>query len=225
MNEKILVVDDDSDIIELLKYNLQKEGFQVLVANNGKDAVALTMQTRPDLILMDMMMPQMSGLEASKIIKNDTELADIHIIMLTARSEEAAEVQAFKIGVDDFISKPIKPQALISRIKLLFNKKIKLKPTTFLSFNGLSLDKESFEVIFQGKKIKLPKKEFELLFFLASNAQKIVDRDTLLTEIWGNQIVGPRTVDVHIRKLREKLDNQFITTYKSVGYMFDTTTK
>lgn len=225
MNEKILIVDDEPDIVELLKYNLQKEGFEIFIANNGKDAVALTKQCMPDLILMDMMMPIMNGLEASKIIKTEAELENIHIIMLTARSEEAAEVQAFKIGIDDFISKPIKPQALLSRIKLLFSKKIKQKPANTLFFEGLSLDKDSFEVIFENQKIKLPKKEFELLFYMASNAQKIVDRDTLLTEIWGSQIVGARTVDVHIRKLREKLDNKFITTYKSVGYMFDTTAK
>lgn len=221
MNEKILVVDDDLDIVELLLYNLSKEKYHVLVAKNGKEAIDEAQKHKPDLILMDIMMPILNGLEAAKIIKNNEELAHIHLIMLTARSEEAAEVQAFKIGVDDFIAKPIKPQALISRIASIFSKKAKEKPSTLLQFEDLTIDKASFDVIFENNKLKLPKKEFELLYFLASQSQKIVDRDTLLSEIWGSQIVGARTVDVHIRKLREKLNNRFITTYKSVGYMFD----
>ena len=217
---KILVVDDDSDIVELLKYNLSSEGYKVKSASNGIRAVSLAKEFIPDLTILDIMMPNMDGVETCRQIRSIPELADKFIIFLTARSEEYSEIAAFEIGADDYITKPIKPRALISRINALFRREIKKDPgSSKISIGNLEIDRASYTVKLDNKKIILPKKEFELLFFLAQNPDQVFGRDDLIKNIWGSDVyVLARTVDVHIRKIREKIGDGFITTIKGVGY-------
>ena len=219
---KILVVDDDPDIIELLKYNLSSEGYKVKSASNGIQAVSLAKEFIPDLTILDIMMPNMDGVETCRQIRSIPELADKFIIFLTARSEEYSEIAAFEIGADDYITKPIKPRALISRINALFRRKVKKDPgSSKISLGNLEVDRASYTVKLDNKKIILPKKEFELLFFLAQNPDQVFGRDDLIKNIWGSDVyVLARTVDVHIRKIREKIGDGFITTIKGVGYKF-----
>ncbi|TDB69134.1 response regulator transcription factor [Arundinibacter roseus] len=220
--QKILVVDDDPDIVELLEYNLQKEGYEVKTASNGRKGIETAKTFIPDLILLDIMMPQLDGIETARILKQDAELRDTYILFLTARSEEYSEIAAFEIGADDYITKPIKPRALMSRINALFRREAqKSDPGEELSIAGLSINRKNYSVTQDQKSIILPKKEFELLFFLAQSPNKVFNREELLQKIWGADIyVLERTVDVHIRKLREKLGDGFIKTLKGVGYMF-----
>lgn len=220
--QKILVVDDDQDIVELLEYNLQKEGYEVKTAYDGRKGLEIAKDFRPDLILLDIMMPQLDGIETARMIRNDTDLRDTYILFLTARSEEYSEVAAFEIGADDYLTKPIKPRALMSRINALFRREAqKSDPGEELDIAGLSIDRKNYSVTQNDKSIILPKKEFELLFFLARSPNKVFSREELLQKIWGADIyVLERTVDVHIRKLREKLGDGIIKTLKGVGYMF-----
>ncbi len=220
--QKILVVDDDPDIVELLEYNLQKEGYEVRTAPDGKKGLEIAREMRPDLIVLDIMMPQLDGIETARMIRNDSELRDTYILFLTARSEEYSEIAAFEIGADDYITKPIKPRALMSRINALFRREAQKSDTgEELDIAGLSIDRKNYSVKQDEKSIILPKKEFELLFFLASSPNKVFSREELLHKIWGADIyVLERTVDVHIRKLREKLGDGLIRTLKGVGYMF-----
>ncbi|MBU1820092.1 MAG: response regulator transcription factor [Bacteroidetes bacterium] len=220
--QKILVVDDDPDIVELLEYNLQKEGYEVRTAHDGKKGLEVAKEFRPDLILLDIMMPQLDGIETARMIRNSADLRDTYILFLTARSEEYSEIAAFEIGADDYITKPIKPRALMSRINALFRREAqKSDPGEQLDIAGLSIDRKNYSVTQEEKSIILPKKEFELLFFLAGSPNKVFSREELLQKIWGADIyVLERTVDVHIRKLREKLGDGFIKTLKGVGYMF-----
>ena len=220
---KVLVVDDDSDIVELLEYNLTKEGYSVLTASNGKKAIEVAKTFIPDLILLDIMMPQLDGIETGRILRQNPEIKNTYILFLTARSEEYSEVAAFDVGADDYITKPIKPRALMSRINALFRREAqKAESGDTIEILDLSINRKNYTVTQAGEKsVVLPKKEFELLFFLAQTPNKVFSRDELLQKIWGADIyVLERTVDVHIRKLREKLGDRYIKTLKGVGYMF-----
>ncbi len=222
-NQKILVVDDEPDILELLEYNLVKAGYSVTVAEDGEEAVKKAKKLIPDLILMDIMMPKVDGVEASRMIREIPELAETYIIFLTARVEEYSEVAAFNVGADDYIIKPIKPRALMSRIAALFRRERKKQPSQDqLNIGDLVIDKVSYTVIRGEEVINLPKKEFELLFFLASHPNVVYSREDLLQNIWGTDVyVLARTVDVHIRKVREKIGDGYIKTVKGVGYKLD----
>lgn len=222
-NKKILVVDDEVDILELLKYNLKKEGYNVKTVTNGIDAVETAKTFFPDLVLLDIMMPHQDGVETCRQLRELPELENTFIIFLTARSEEYSEVAAFDIGADDYITKPIKPRALMSRIGAMFRRgEVKSKDNNLISVGDLSIDRASYTIMIKDKKITLPKKEFQLLHFLAQNPNKVFSRDDLLQNIWGTDVyVLARTVDVHIRKVREKIGEGFIRTVKGVGYKFE----
>jgi len=220
---KALIVDDEPDILELLQYNLTKEGFEVRTAENGKRAVEVAKAFQPNLILLDIMMPVMDGVEACRQLKDIPALNNSFIVFLTSRSEEYSEVAAFDVGADDFINKPIKPRALISRINALFRRtKTSFEDLAPIKVGDLVIDKSSYSVTLNGKALVFPKKEFELLLFLAQNPNKVFSRDDLLVNIWGADVyVLSRTVDVHIRKVREKIGEGYISTTKGVGYKFE----
>jgi len=222
-NHKVLVVDDESDILELLEYNLKKEGYDVKTANDGISALPIAKQFKPNLILLDIMMPNQDGVETCRQLREAPETANAFIIFLTARSEEYSEVAAFENGADDYITKPIKPRALMSRINAFFRRDVKMKTeSNKITVGGLEIDRTSYTVTVDGKQISLPKKEFELLYFLAHNPNKVFNRDDLLLNIWGSDVyVLARTVDVHIRKVREKVGEGYISTVKGGGYKFD----
>ena len=223
LSKKILVVDDEVDILELLKYNLKKDGYIVTTATNGIDAVETAKDFCPDLVLLDIMMPHQDGVETCRQLREIPELENTFIVFLTARSEEYSEVAAFDIGADDYITKPIKPRALMSRIAAMFRRgEAKGKDNNLISVGDLTIDKTSYTIMIKEKKITLPKKEFQLLYFLAQNPNKVFSRDDLLQNIWGTDVyVLARTVDVHIRKVREKIGEGFIRTIKGVGYKFE----
>jgi two-component system, OmpR family, alkaline phosphatase synthesis response regulator PhoP len=220
---KVLVVDDEPDIIEILKYNLQKEGYEVATAEDGIKAVKVAAKFLPDVILLDIMMPNQDGVETCLQIRQMPELKNTFIIFLTARMEEYSEVAAFDVGADDYITKPIKPRALMSRISALFRRESKKEQEQVqIKIKDLTIDRGSYTVDQAGKTITLPKKEFELLHFLAKNPNMVFSRDELLQNIWGADVfVLARTVDVHIRKVREKIGDDYITTVKGVGYKFE----
>jgi two-component system, OmpR family, alkaline phosphatase synthesis response regulator PhoP len=220
---KVLVVDDEEDILELLKYNLKKEGYDVKTASNGVKAVEIARSFVPDLVILDIMMPHQDGVETGRQMRQIPELNNTYILFLTARTEEYSEVAAFDIGADDYLSKPIKPRALMSRISALFRrKKEDKKDKSIIKIGDLSINKSSYTVMKNDIPITLPKKEFELLYFLAENPNKVHTRDELLQNIWGSDVyVLARTVDVHIRKVREKIGEGYISTLKGVGYKFE----
>lgn len=222
---KVLVVDDEPDIVEILQYNLQREGYEVETAGDGKKAVKIASKFIPDVILLDIMMPVQDGVETCLQIRQMAELKHTFIIFLTARMEEYSEVAAFDVGADDYITKPIKPRALMSRIAALFRREIKKdQETSQIKAKDLLIDRSSYTIDQRGKTITLPKKEFELLYFLAKNPNTVFSRDELLNNVWGTDVyVLARTVDVHIRKVREKIGEDYITTIKGVGYKFDLT--
>jgi two-component system, OmpR family, alkaline phosphatase synthesis response regulator PhoP len=222
-SQKVLVVDDEADILELLKYNLAKEGYDVKTSLDGRKAVEIAKTYHPDLILLDIMMPHQDGVETCRQLREIPELNNSFVIFLTARSEEYSEVAAFDIGADDYITKPIKPRALMSRINALFRRDSKKKKdNNQVSAGDLSIDRTSYTATIGEDKINLPKKEFELLYFLAQNPGKVFSRDDLLQNIWGTDVyVLARTVDVHIRKVREKIGEGYISTVKGVGYKFE----
>lgn len=221
--QKVLVVDDEQDIIDILTYNLEKDGYEVETANNGILAVKKAVNFLPDVILLDIMMPQQDGVETCRQLREIPDLQNTFIIFLTARAEEYSEVAAFDVGADDYINKPIKPRALLSRIAALFRREIKKEQdNTRIQVRDLVIDRSSYTVVQAGKTIILPKKEFELLYFLAKSPNTVFSRDELLQNIWGSDVfVLARTVDVHIRKVREKIGDDYITTVKGVGYKFD----
>lgn len=221
-NYRILVVDDEEDIVELLEYNLTKEGYEVRTAPNGLKAIEEAKDFLPQLILMDIMMPKMDGVEACRKIREIPKLKETYVIFLTARSEEFSEIAAFDAGADDFITKPIKPRALISRVSAFFRRGTKnISEKEAIQIKDLVIDRSSYTVMKGDAKIILPKKEFELLFFLANRPNTVFNRDELLKNIWGTDVyVVPRTVDVHIRKVREKIGEEYITTIKGIGYKF-----
>ena len=220
---KVLVVDDEPDIVEILKYNLQKEGYEVATAEDGIKAVKVAGKFLPDVILLDIMMPNQDGVETCLQLRQIPELKNSFIIFLTARMEEYSEVAAFDVGADDYITKPIKPRALMSRIAALFRRETKKEQeVSQIKVKDLVIDRGSYTIDKNGKTITLPKKEFELLYFLAKNPNIVFSRDELLQNIWGTDVfVLARTVDVHIRKVREKIGEDYITTVKGVGYKFD----
>ena len=218
----ILVVDDEKDLLDLIEYNLKKEGFHVLKAENGEQGIMLAKQSKPDLILLDIMMPRMDGLEAVEIMRKDEDLKRIPIIFLTARSDEKTEVEGLNKGGDDYITKPISTTKLISRIKAIMRRFDESREAqNKLDVHDLEIDKDRYIVKRKDQEFQLPRKEFELLFFLASRKGKVFDRQTLLNKVWGDNIyVVDRTVDVHVRKIREKLGDHYIETVKGVGYRF-----
>ncbi|MBI3142021.1 MAG: response regulator transcription factor [Bacteroidetes bacterium] len=221
-NVKVLVVDDEEDILELLEYNLQKEGYEVYKAKNGKEALDLALKVIPDIVLLDIMMPLMDGIQACQEMRKEPTLDGAYIIFLTARIEEYSEIAGFTAGADDYLSKPIKPGALLSRLRSVLKRKEKEADLEELDYGSLNIDRKSFEVTYKGEKIHFARKEFELLYMLASNPGKVFSRNDILDNIWGNDVyVGDRTIDVHIRKIREKIDPVLIKTIKGVGYKFE----
>jgi two-component system alkaline phosphatase synthesis response regulator PhoP len=219
---KILLVDDEEDILEFLGYNLRKEGFQVITASDGLEAISKTRKELPDLIVMDVMMPRMDGVAAVEEIRKDPVFDDTLIVFLTARSEDYSQIAGFEAGADDYVTKPIKIKVLVSRIIALLRRSVKTKKTTSVEVNGLVIDQDKYLVIKDGKEIVLPKKEFKLLKLLASSPNKVFTREEIFHKVWGDDvIVGDRTIDVHIRKIREKIGLDNIKTIKGVGYKFD----
>jgi two-component system, OmpR family, alkaline phosphatase synthesis response regulator PhoP len=221
---KILIVDDEQDILELIRHTLNKDGFEVFVAANGLQAIEQARKVKPELILMDVMMPVMDGMEACRQLKEDPNTSGIAIVFLTARSEEFAELAGFEAGADDYIAKPIRPRVLLSRLKAILRRRnaIQVQNPEALKFADLVIDRERFVVDYNGKSLQFPRKEFELLSFLASRPGRVFSRDEILENVWGNEVlVVDRTIDVHVRKIREKLDDKFIYTVKGVGYKFE----
>ena len=218
---KILLVDDEPDVIEIIKFNLDQEGYQVKTATNGSEAVKKAKKTFPHLIIMDVMMPEMDGIEACEILRKDPKFNNTIIMFLTARGEDYSYVAAFDAGADDYVTKPIKPKILVSKIKALLRRLKKEEETEQLRFGKLIIDKEQYEVTQNGNTLSLPRKEFELLFLLASKPDKVVKREKIMEIVWGSEVVvGDRTIDVHIRKLREKIGDKYFKTVKGVGYKF-----
>ena len=219
--EKILLVDDENDILEFVSYNLTKEGFQVITCNNGKEAIQLAKKENPDLIILDVMMPEMDGIETCHELRSIDKLKDTLIIFLSARGEDYSQVAGFDAGADDYISKPIKPRLLVSRVKAILRRKGG-KVEEEESVSGIRINREKYLVYRENEEFSLPKKEFELLALLFSKPGKVFTREIILDTVWGGDVVvGDRTIDVHIRKLREKLGDQYIKTIKGVGYKFE----
>ena len=219
---KILLVDDEPDILEIVGYNLKNEGYQVFTAKNGADGVKVARKVIPHLILLDIMMPEMDGIEACEKIRKIKELEYVIISFLTARGEDYSQLAGFEAGADDYITKPIKPKVLVSKIQSLLRRLKKTEEQeTSTKIGNIVINREEY-VVFKGdKKIVLPKKEFELFSLLTSKPGKVFKRETILDSVWGNEVVvGGRTIDVHIRKLREKIGDHFFKTIKGVGYKF-----
>ena len=217
MSKKILIVDDEKDILELLDYYLIKEGYKTMKASNGKEALKVAKDFLPDLVLLDLMMPEMDGIETCLEFREDKILKDCLIAILTARAEDYSQIAGLNAGADDYINKPIKPRVLLSRIKALLRRtESKVKNDSNVE---LEIDTEKYVAILKGEEMLLPKKEFELLALLFSKPGKVFTREVILARVWGDDIiVGDRTIDVHIRKLREKIGSQYIKTVKGVGY-------
>lgn len=221
-NGKILVVDDEADILEFISYNLKKEGYEVHTAMNGMEALPLAKKIKPDLILLDVMMPVMDGIETCKRIKSDSDFAKTYVVFLTARAEEYSEIEGFNAGADDYIAKPIKPKVLLSRLNAILRRKVKEIASPSIKVKDLLIDRETFLIHRGEQKIQLARKEFELLFLLASKPGKVFTREYILEKVWGEEVlVVDRTIDVHIRKIREKLGDEYIGTVKGVGYKFE----
>ncbi len=209
----LLLVDDEQDILDFLSYNLKKEGFKVFTASNGEEAVKMVQQVNPSLIVMDIMMPKMDGIEACQIIRKDLNITQPIIAFLTSRSEDYSQIAGFEAGADDYINKPIRPRLLISKVESLLRRLDRPVNLENSLSNSLKIDRDKFMIELNNEKIILPKKEFELLELLASRPGKVYNREQILSIVWGNEtIVGERTIDVHIRKLREKLGDEYIRT-------------
>ncbi|ATA72626.1 response regulator transcription factor [Capnocytophaga canis] len=219
-NMKILLVDDEPDILEIVGYNLEKEGFQLFSAKNGIEAIKIAEREQPHLILMDVMMPDMDGIEACERIRRNTNLSRTVIAFLTARGEDYSQLAGFEAGADDYITKPIKPKVLVSKVKALLRRfSVEEEKVTSLTIDNLVIDRDEYKVIRNNEEIILPRKEFELLWLLASQPNKVFKRDDILDKVWGSEVVvGDRTIDVHIRKLREKIGENYFKTIKGVGY-------
>lgn len=222
---KILLVDDEQDILEIVGYNLTQEGYQVITASNGKEAIFKAKKELPQLIIMDVMMPEMDGIEACEKIRATPELNNVLITFFTARGEDYSQVAGFDVGADDYITKPIKPKVLVSKIKALLRRvsdgENANNSTDQVSVGEIIIDREEYVIIKDGEKLSLPRKEFELFSLLASKPGKVFKREDILDSVWGNEVVvGGRTIDVHIRKLREKIGDDYFKTIKGVGYKF-----
>lgn len=216
---KILLVDDEPDILEFLSYNLIKEGYEVLTASNGVEGIKKAKVEKPNLILLDVMMPQMDGIEACAEIRKIESLKKTLIVFLTARTEEFSQLAGYEAGADDYITKPVKPKVLMSKIKALLRLKSMEDQPQFIELDDFIIDRETYKVTFNGEEFMLPRKEFELIALLASNPKRVFKRDEILEKVWGNEVVvGGRTIDVHVRKLREKFGNERLSTIKGVGY-------
>ena len=218
---KILLVDDEPDIIEILTYNLNKEGYQVFSASNGKEALVQAGKIIPHLIILDVMMPVMDGIEACENLRKDSRFEDTIIMFLSARSEDYSHVAAFDVGADDYVNKPIKPKVLNSKVSALLRRFTKNEANANIVHGDLTINLDEYKVILKGEKMSFPRKEFELLRLLASKPDKVFKREKIMEAVWGNDVVvGDRTIDVHIRKLREKMGNSYFKTIKGVGYKF-----
>lgn len=223
-NIKILLVDDEPDILEIVGYNLTKEGYTVLTASNGKEAVREAKKELPHLIIMDVMMPEMDGMEACEKIRQIPELEGVIITFLTARSEDYSQVAGLDAGADDYITKPIKPKILVSKVKALLRrlKEDEEAESDTITIGDIEINREEYKIFKDGEEINLPRKEFELFYLLASKPGKVFKRDEILDKVWGNEVVvGGRTIDVHIRKLRTKIGDDLFKTIKGVGYKFE----
>ena len=219
---KILLVDDDPDVIEIIKYNLAQEGYRVKVASNGEEALKKAKKNTPHLILMDVMMPKMDGIEACQEIRKNPLFNDTIIMFLSARGEDFSHLAAFDAGADDYVTKPIKPKIIVSKVKSLL-RRLKKEGDNLnkIELGKLTIDIDQYQVTNNGKTYSLPRKEFELLHYLASKKDKVVKREKIMEVVWGSEVVvGDRTIDVHIRKLREKIGKKFFQTIKGVGYKF-----
>lgn len=222
-NHTVLLVDDEPDVLEFLSYTIQKEGYRVFTASNGLEAVKKTIELAPSLVLMDLMMPEMDGIEACLAIRNNSSITQPIIALLTSRSEDYSQIAGFDAGADDYISKPIRPRLLISKLSSLLRRPGSEDAQAVARTSGIVINRESFLVHLEDSDLSLPKKEFELLELLVSRPGKVFTRDQIMSIVWGNDaIVGERTIDVHIRKLREKLGNDYIRTVKGVGYTYNT---
>ena len=219
----ILCVDDEPDILEILKYNLSNEGYNVFTANDGLSAISKAKEIIPNLIIMDIMMPNMDGIEACEKLRVDQKFNETIIMFLTARGEDYSHVAAYEAGADDYVTKPVKPKVLVSKVKGLLRrlKKVIENDLNEIKFEDIKIDREKYKVFISGNTLNLPRKEFELLYLLASKPDKVFKRDKIMEMVWGGEvIVGERTIDVHIRKLREKIGDKYFKTVKGVGYKF-----
>ena len=220
---KILCVDDEPDILEILKYNLSNEGYNVSTASDGKSAIEIAYNISPNLIIMDVMMPSMDGIEACEKLRSDEKFNDTIIMFLTARGEDYSHVAAYDAGADDYVTKPVKPKVLVSKVKGLLRrlKKVIAKDINEIIFDDIKIDREKYKVYISNDVLNLPRKEFELLYLLASKPDKVYKREKIMETVWGSEVVvGDRTIDVHIRKLREKVGDKYFKTVKGVGYKF-----
>ena len=220
--ESVLIIDDEADIRDILAYNLKKEGFTVYSASNGKDGIEIARSNQPDIVILDVMMPEMDGIEVCDILRHDPATKHIRICFLTARSEDYSQIAGLDAGADDYVAKPIKPRVLISRLKALLRRNSSFEEESTVTDEGtLHIDREKYLVTNNGETVHLPRKEFELLALLASKPEKVFDRDYILKTVWGEGVVvGDRTIDVHVRKLRGKIGDGYIKTVKGVGYKF-----
>lgn len=219
--KRIIIIDDEADIRDLLSYNLKKEGFNVFTAENGKEGLALINESKPDLVLLDVMMPEMDGIEVCAAIRKTTGMEDVIICFLTARNEDYSQIAGLDAGADDYIAKPVKPRVLISRINALLRRNKVTTQTKVASNEEFSINRDQYLVTLKGKQVHFPKKEFELLALLSSKPGNVFEREVILNRVWGSEIVvGDRTIDVHVRKIREKIGSQYIKTIKGVGYKF-----
>jgi len=220
-SRKVLIADDEPDILEILKYNLSREGYQVITAKDGDEALDKAKLTHPDLVVLDIMMPRKTGVEVCEIMRAQPIFKDTLIIFLTALSDEGTQIKGLETGADDYVSKPISPKVFLSRVNALF-RRVNKTDSKIITINNLSIDPERFEVLVDGKNIPLAKKEFELLYLLAAKPGRVFLRNEIMSQVWGNDvIVGDRTIDVHIRKIRQKLGIDCVTTVKGVGYKFE----
>jgi two-component system, OmpR family, alkaline phosphatase synthesis response regulator PhoP len=219
--KKILIADDEPDILEILQYNLNKEGYEVITAKDGEEALTKARNNKPDLIILDIMMPKKNGTEVCEILRSQPVFKNTLIIFLTALNDEGSHIKGLETGADDYVSKPISPKVLVSRVNALFRRVSSEPEGKILKIENLTIDPDKFEVIVEDKDVTLAKKEFELLYLLASRPGRVFLRNEILNQVWGNDvIVGDRTIDVHIRKVRQKLGLDCITTVKGVGYKF-----
>ena len=223
-SKKILIVDDEPDILEFLQYNLKREGYEVVTASDGKQAIVVAERERPDLIILDIMMPEMDGVETCRVLRSHKDFAEVPVAFLTARDEDFSQIAALDVGGDDYITKPIKPRVLVSRIQALLRRVNRFNDADVqeIRLHDLLIDKSKVLVFKDNNTIELPKKEFEILWLLATKPGRVFTREEIFDKIWGaDVIVGNRTIDVHIRKLRERIGEEYIKTVKGIGYKFD----
>jgi two-component system alkaline phosphatase synthesis response regulator PhoP len=219
--KKVLIVDDEADILEIISYNLIKEGYEILTAKNGIEALEKVGPFKPNLVILDIMMPKMSGVEVCKILRSKPEYNDTLIIFLTALNDESSQIKGLETGADDYISKPISPKVLVSRVNAIF-RRLNKEEGNVIKLGNMVIDPVKFMVVLNGEDVVLAKKEFELLYLLASKPGRVFLRNEILSQVWGAEvIVGDRTIDVHIRKIRQKLGIDCVTTVKGVGYKFE----